>query len=127
GENMYLDSRGNVIPNLSLFGFKAVAVPGTVMGMERLRTEYGTMSRAQLMEPAIRLAEDGFVLKQGDVDLLHWGTEYFKKQPNVAAIFLNHGAPYRVGERLTQKQLASTLREIEKDGPDAFYKGDIAK
>ncbi|MGH6827567.1 MAG: gamma-glutamyltransferase family protein, partial [Rhizomicrobium sp.] len=126
-KNMYLDGKGQIIPNLSLFGYKAVAVPGTVMGLEKLRTEYGTMSRAQLMDPAIALAEDGFILKQGDVDLLHWGTEYFKNQPNVAAIFLNHGRPYRVGERLAQKKLAATLREIEKDGPDVFYRGDIAE
>jgi gamma-glutamyltranspeptidase/glutathione hydrolase len=125
-ENMYLDAKGDVIPNLSLFGYKAVGVPGSVMGFEKLRTEYGTMSRAQLIEPAVKLAENGITLKQGDVDLLHWGTEYFSKQPNVAAIFLNHGKPYQKGETLVQKQLAATLREIEKQGPDVFYKGDIA-
>src|ERR1700756_3644118 len=53
-ENMYLDAKGNVIPNLSLFGYKAVGVPGSVMGFEKLRTEYGTMSRAQLIAPAIK-------------------------------------------------------------------------
>jgi len=126
-ENMYLDAQGNVIPNLSLFGHKAVAVPGSVMGFEKLRTEYGTMTRAQLMAPAIKLAEDGFILKQGDVDLLHWGTEYFSKQPNVAAIFLNRGKPFQKGERLVQKQLAATLKEISAQGPDVFYKGDIAQ
>ena len=126
-ENMYLDAKGEVIPNLSLFGFKAVAVPGSVAGFEKLRTEYGTMSRAQLMAPAIKLAEDGFILKRGDVDLLHWGTEYFSKQPNVAAIFLNRGKPFQVGERLVQKQLAATLKEISAQGPDVFYKGDIAQ
>src|SRR6202453_4480276 len=126
-ENMYLDAKGDVIPNLSLFGYKAVGVPGSVMGFEKLRTEYGTMSRAQLIEPAVKLAEDGFILKKGDVDLLHWGTEYFSKQPNVAAVFLNHGKPYQTGEKLVQKQLAATLREIEKQGPDVFYKGDIAE
>jgi len=126
-ENMYLDAQGNVIPNLSLFGHKAVAVPGSVMGFEKLRTEHGTMTRAQLMAPAIKLADDGFILKQGDVDQLHWGTEYFSKQPNVAAIFLNRGKPFQKGERLVQKQLAATLKEISTQGPDVFYQGDIAQ
>ena len=62
-ENMYLDAKGNVIPNLSLFGYKAVGVPGSVMGFEKLRTEYGTMSREQLIAPAIKLAQDGIILK----------------------------------------------------------------
>ena len=125
-ENMYLDAKGNVIPNLSLFGYKAVGVPGSVMGFQKMLDEYGTMKRAQLMAPAIKLAENGFVLKLGDVNLLNWGTEYFKKQPNVAAIFMNKGRPYKIGETLVQKQLAATLREISARGPDVFYKGDIA-
>jgi gamma-glutamyltranspeptidase/glutathione hydrolase len=126
-ENMYLDAKGNVIPDLSLFGFKAVGVPGSVMGFQKMLDEYGTMKREQLMAPAIKLAENGFVLKLGDVRLLEWGTDYFKKQPNVAAIFLNKGKPWKVGETLVQKQLAATLREISARGPDAFYKGDIAE
>ena len=67
------------------------------------------------------------MLKLGDVNMLNWGTEYFPKQPNVAAIFLNKGKPFKVGERLVQKQLAATLREISAKGPDVFYKGDIAE
>jgi gamma-glutamyltranspeptidase/glutathione hydrolase len=104
-----------------------VGVPGSVMGFQKMLDQYGTMKREQLIAPAIKLAENGFVLKLGDVNLLNWGTEYFKKQPNVAAIFLNKGAPYKVGETLVQKQLGATLREISAKGPDAFYKGDIAE
>ncbi len=126
-ENMYLDAKGNVIPNLSLFGFKAVGVPGSVMGFQKMLDEYGTMKREQLIAPAIKLAENGYVLRQGDVDLLRWGTEYFRKQPNVAAIFLNKGQPWKVGETLVQKQLAATLRKVSAGGPNAFYKGDIAE
>jgi gamma-glutamyltranspeptidase / glutathione hydrolase len=125
-ENMYLDAKGNIVPNLSLFGYKAVGVPGSVLGFQKMLDEYGTMKREQLMAPAIKLADSGFVLKLGDIGLLNWGTEYFSKQPNVAAIFLNHGKPYKVGETLVQKQLAATLREISAKGPDVFYKGDIA-
>ena len=126
-ENMYLDAKGNIIPNLSLFGYKGVGVPGSVMGFQMMLDKYGTMKREQLIAPAIKLADNGFVLKAGDVGLLNWGTEYFKKQPNVAAIFLNRGQRYKVGETFVQKQLAATLREISAKGPDVFYKGDIAE
>jgi gamma-glutamyltranspeptidase len=63
---MYQDANGNVIPELSIHGYLAVGVPGTVMGMERMLKEYGTMTRAQVMAPAIRLADDGYVLQDGD-------------------------------------------------------------
>ena len=56
--NMYLDADGNVIPDLSIHGYKAIGVPGTVMGMERMLKEYGTMTRAQVMAPAIKLADE---------------------------------------------------------------------
>ena len=62
---MYQDAKGNVIPGLSLYGYKAVGVPGSVMGFERMLKEYGTMTRAQVMAPAIKLAEDGYVLQDG--------------------------------------------------------------
>ncbi|MGH7857279.1 MAG: gamma-glutamyltransferase, partial [Candidatus Binatia bacterium] len=62
---MYLDEKGEVIPGRSLRGWLAVAVPGTVLGLERARIRYGTMSREALLAPAIRLAEEGFVLQPG--------------------------------------------------------------
>ncbi|HKD48424.1 MAG TPA: gamma-glutamyltransferase [Rhizomicrobium sp.] len=124
---MYQDAKGNVIPGLSLFGYKAVGVPGSVMGFERMLKEYGTMNRAQVMAPAIKLAEDGYILQDGDVRIYAEGNAAFAKQPNVAAIFLNHGQPWKTGDRLVQKQLAATLKEVSAQGPDVFYKGDIAK
>ena len=126
-ENMYLNAQGDIVKGLSTKGYLAVGVPGTVMGMEKMLTEYGTMTRAQVMAPAIKLAEDGYVLRQGDVNIYSRGTEVFSKQPNVAAIFLNHGQPWQVGDRLVQKELAATLKEVSAKGPDAFYKGDIAE
>jgi gamma-glutamyltranspeptidase/glutathione hydrolase len=65
-ETMFQDAKGQVIPGLSTDSWKAVGVPGTVMGLETARARYGTMSRAELMAPAITLARDGFVLGQGD-------------------------------------------------------------
>src|SRR3546814_12764949 len=85
------------------------------------------MSRQQLMQPAIALARKGYVLRQGDVNILHTRSDDFAASPNVAAIFLDNGQPYRVGETLKQPQLARTLSLIEKSGPDAFYRGPIAQ
>ncbi len=124
--DMYLDAHGNVVPGLSLYGYKAVGVPGSVLGLETALREYGTMTRARVMAPAIRLARDGFVLTPGDATLLATTTTYFAKQPNVASIFLNHGRPYRAGDRLVQRNLAQTLSLISSQGSDAFYRGTIA-
>ncbi|HTW29321.1 MAG TPA: gamma-glutamyltransferase [Acetobacteraceae bacterium] len=124
--DMYLDKQGRVIPGLSLEGYLAVGVPGTVAGLERARREYGTRSRAALIAPAIRLAQDGFVLDVGDLATLGVATGLFAQQPNVAAIFLRQGQPLAAGDRLVQTNLAQTLALIAKDGPDAFYQGSIA-
>jgi gamma-glutamyltranspeptidase/glutathione hydrolase len=125
--DMYLDSAGNVVPGRSTRGWLAAGVPGTVMGLERARTEYGTMTRDQLMASAISLARNGFTLGAGDAAILAPEAPVFAKEPNVAAIFTHAGAPLRVGDRLRQPQLATTLELIARDGPDAFYRGDIAR
>ncbi|NJM30825.1 MAG: gamma-glutamyltransferase [Rhizobiales bacterium] len=124
-ETMYLDGKGEVIENASLKGYLSVAVPGTVLGLETLRQKYGTMSREALMAPAIKLATEGFVLTQGDADILARSTKSFAGQPNVAAIFLRDGEPLKAGDTLVQKDLAKSLSLISKDGPDVFYRGAI--
>ena len=126
-ETMYLDAVGALVPDLSLRGYKAVAVPGSVLGLDTMLARYGTMKRETVMAPAIRLADEGFVLTQGDADILAGATKAFLAEPNVAAIFLNNGRPWQTGERLVQKDLAATLKAIARDGPDAFYKGPIAE
>jgi len=125
--DMYLDASGNVVPGRSTRGWLAIGVPGTVMGLERARTEYGTMSREQLMASAIALARDGFVLGSGDVALLAPEAPAFAREPNIAAVFTHAGAPLQIGDRLRQPQLARTLELVARDGPDAFYRGDIAQ
>ncbi len=86
--DMFLDAQGNPVSDKSLNGYLAAGVPGTVMGLETARQEYGTLPRAALMAPSIRLAQEGFILTRGDVDVLEAGTAEFRGQPNVAAIFL---------------------------------------
>ncbi|WP_398500983.1 gamma-glutamyltransferase, partial [Variovorax sp.] len=108
--NMYLDKDGNVIKGLSTNGHLAVGVPGTVSGMEYAREKYGTKKRAELIAPSIQLAEKGFALEQGDIDMLWTSTADFQKDPVSGAIFLNKGEPFQVGQKLVQKDLGKTLR-----------------
>ncbi|MBA3477794.1 MAG: gamma-glutamyltransferase, partial [Lautropia sp.] len=123
--HMYLDKDGNVVKGLSTRGHLSVGVPGTVSGMEFARSKYGTMARAALLAPAIRYAQDGFVLDQGDVDLFVTATDDFRKDPATSAIFLNKGEAFQPGQRLVQDDLAQTLKAISENGEDGFYKGAI--
>ena len=123
--NMYLDKDGNVTKGASTTGHLAVAVPGSVSGMELARTKYGTMSRSTLIAPAIRYAQEGFVLDQGDVDMLVTATADFRKDATIGAMFLNQGAPFQSGEKLVQKDLAATLKLISEQGEAGFYKGKV--
>ncbi|KQV95654.1 gamma-glutamyltranspeptidase [Pelomonas sp. Root1237] len=124
--NMYLDKDGNVIKGLSTLGHLAVGVPGSVSGLEYALGKYGTMKRAAVIAPAIHYAELGFVLDQGDIDMLHAATDDFRKDPATAAIFLNKGEPFQVGQKLVQKDLATTLKAIRDKGEAGFYKGPVA-
>jgi gamma-glutamyltranspeptidase/glutathione hydrolase len=124
---MYLDAAGNVIPDLSTRGHLAVAVPGTVAGLEYARTKYGSLPRSRLIAPSIALADRGFVLDRGDADMLHEGTDDFRKDPATAAIFLNRGQPLRAGATFRQRDLAKTLRAISRGGSAGFYKGVVAR
>ncbi|MBC7730322.1 MAG: gamma-glutamyltransferase [Bacteriovorax sp.] len=123
--NMYLDAGGNVIEGASTNGHLAVGVPGTVSGMELALARYGTMKRAALMAPAIRYAQDGFVLDQGDVDMLVAATADFRKDAATGAIFLNQGEPFALGQMLVQKDLAATLRLVSEKGEAGFYQGKV--
>ena len=125
--NMYLDADGNVIKGASTDGMLAVGVPGTVSGLEYARAYYGKMKREKLMAPAIKYAQQGFVLEQGDVDMLETATERFQNDPASAAIFLNHGKPFKAGQKLVQRDLANTLQLISDHGAAGFYAGPVGK
>jgi gamma-glutamyltranspeptidase/glutathione hydrolase len=125
--DMYLDKDGKVVDGLSTTGWLAVGVPGTVSGLEYARRKYGTMTRAALIDPAIDLAEDGFILDQGDVDMLATATDDFRKFAPTGEIFLNRGQPFVANQRLVQRDLANTLRRIRANGADGFYRGRTAE
>ena len=124
--DMYVNSQGQVIKNLSTRGHLAVGVPGTVSGLEYARKKYGTLTRQALLAPAIELADKGFVLEAGDVEMLEVGKEDFKKDKDASQIFLKSGQSYKAGDRLVQKALSRTLKRIQQFGAADFYEGRTA-
>jgi gamma-glutamyltranspeptidase/glutathione hydrolase len=118
--DMYLDAQGNAVPERSRKGWLAVGVPGTVMGLDRALREYGTLSRAYLMAPAIALARDGYTMVPGD--LLP-----FAGSPSEGYSGWAGGTPPKAGQHVVQSDLARSLEAIARDGDDAFYRGPIAR
>ena len=126
--DMYLGKDGNVIPKSSTDGYLAAGVPGTVAGMSALLNKYGTKNLATLMQPAIKYAEDGFVVSERQAETFKEHAPRLSKFASSRKYFLKpDGSTYKEGETVIQKDLAKTLRMIAQQGPDAFYKGDIAE
>ncbi len=124
--DMYLDAQGNPITEKSLAGWLAVGTPGTVLGLETALRQFGTMRREDLIAPAIRLADEGFVLRQGDVGVINAGALTAPAGSTVRAIFSNGGKPFVDGDRLVQKDLAASLSLVSAGGAEAFYRGTNA-
>ncbi len=124
-KDMFLDPQAEVVKDRSTKTWLGIGVPGSVAGLEAARVRYGTLPRAAVMAPAIRLARDGFVLTPGDVALFSQATDDFRRNPAAAAIFLPGGHTLAAGDRLVQPDLARTLERLEADGPDAMYLGPI--
>jgi gamma-glutamyltranspeptidase/glutathione hydrolase len=122
--DMYLDAQGNVIPNASLVGARAIGVPGSVAGMVYAEKKYGKLPLERVMAPAIRLARDGFPLAWEDAQDLH--DEDLAKFPESRRIFQRDGNYYKAGEVFRQPELAQTLERIEKN-PEDFYHGAMAR
>ncbi|WP_227731524.1 gamma-glutamyltransferase [Yersinia proxima] len=124
--DMYLDKEGKVTKDASLYGYLAAGVPGTVLGMDSAQKKYGKLTRQQVMAPAIKLAQEGFVLTRADTDILDTTVKRFRQDPESARIFLRkNGEALQPGDRLIQADLADTLTAISEKGPDAFYQGKI--
>ena len=121
--DMYLDENGDVIENASVIGHRASGVPGTVAGMWLAHQRYGTKAWAELLAPAIRLAQDGFVVHEVQAERLLEDLEFFGDGVN----FAQHFDTMRAGEAFRQPDLARTLQRIAELGPDDFYRGETAQ
>jgi gamma-glutamyltranspeptidase/glutathione hydrolase len=126
---MFLDAQGNPDPAKSRDSALAVGVPGTVAGLAMALEKYGSgkFTLADVIAPALDLAQKGFPVEDDLADSLPGARERLGRWPSSAAIFLDGGDVLREGERLIQFDLADTLQAIATDGPRAFYSGRIAE
>jgi gamma-glutamyltranspeptidase / glutathione hydrolase len=124
--DMYLDRKGNPTRD-SLVGYRAAGVPGTVAGMGEAMKRFGKLKWAQVVDPAIKLARDGFVLEEPLANGLAANEKRFKPFAESHRIFNRGGDPYKAGEVFKQPQLADTLTRIRDKGPTEFYTGKTAQ
>jgi gamma-glutamyltranspeptidase / glutathione hydrolase len=125
--DMYINADGKLDKEASTVGYRSVAVPGTVAGLALALKTNGTMKLVDVLQPAIRYAEQGIPIteklarqfQQERKDLQRFSVSYH--------VFLNDGKMYQVGDTLRQPELAATLKRIAKTGPDEFYKGETAQ
>ncbi len=125
--DMFLDEKGEVDNQKARYSLSSAGVPGSVAGLLHALEKYGTMSRKTVMKPAIKLADQGFIVSYGLEQSLRAKQDYMSKDKSSIAYFFKNGEPYKAGDVLVQKDLAKTLKRIAKYGKDGFYKGDTAK
>ncbi len=140
-QNMYLDKDGKVITGASTIGHLSVGVPGTIAGLSLALEKYGTMKWGDLVEPAHKLASEGFHVSywlannlSNSSDLIpryprgaSAGRDLLSKFPESNRIFLKNGQHYKAGEIFKQPELAETLSRLQKQGPREFYEGRTAE
>jgi len=119
---MYLDDKGEVIPDLSIVGNLAVGVPGTVRGLAEAHGRFGKLPWRRVLAPAIRFARKGFVVSPQLIEVRDGSQGPFVGRTNFARYF----AAMRAGETFRQPELTATLERIAKAGPDEFYSGQTA-
>ena len=122
--DMYLDQRG-ALTDRAVVGHLAAAVPGSVAGMWEAHKRFGSHPWAELVQPAVNLAE-GIVVHERLAQSLQMFDQQLQRYPATSAAFLQDGRAPRVGDRLVQRDLAETLRRIALDGRDSFYRGRTA-
>lgn len=122
--NMYLDSLGNIIDGLSTQGHLASGVPGTVDGLIQAHQKYGLLDFAQVIQPAIDLARNGFAITPSEAERLNRYMEDFARYNSDDSPFIRK--EWQAGHQLVQPNLASTLERIKQQGRDGFYTGATA-
>lgn len=125
--DMYIKPDGTLDKQLSVLGYKSVAVPGTVAGLELALKTYGKLKLAEAMAPAIHLAEDGFPVTEKLARQLEDQRQFLQQFSVSRRIFLNDGKMFRVGDTFRQPELAATLKRIAKNGAAEFYRGETAR
>ena len=126
-ENMYIDSTtGKANTRLSQNGHLAAGVPGTVAGLFESHL-YAKLPMSKLLEPAIQLAEKGFVLTEAEARGLNNAHQAFERYNTTLPVFVKKEGEWHAGDTLVQKDLAATLKRIQKQGAKGFYEGETAK
>jgi len=125
--DMFLDANGDPIPHASTDSALAVGIPGEVAGMAHIAARYGRVPLRVSLQPAIRLAREGFPLYARLHGVIEFSRERLKRSPDAARIFLRDGTAVNEGTLIKQPQLANTLELIAKQGADGFYQGKFAK
>ena len=120
--DMYLDDKGNVVPGMSLVGYRAVGVPGTVDGMWQAQQRFGKLKWKQVLAPAIHYATDGFTVEPWLQQRADYAAKNFAGKTNFNAYFSN----LKAGVTFRQPELAQTLSRIASDGGREFYEGRTA-
>ena len=120
--DMYLDEHGEVIPNASLIGAQAAAVPGTVAGLWKAHQRYGNLTWSEVVTPAADLADRGFYAADILVNDIRDHYEQFRGRTNFGEYF----GSISTDELFNQPELATTMRRIAASGPDEFYRGETA-
>ena len=124
--DMYLDEKGKANTDLSQNGRLAVGVPGSVSGMFYTHQKFGKLPMSVLIQPAIDLAQKGFAITEREANLLNETREDFLKHNSHPTAFTKD-SPWKKGDILVQKELAQTLKLIQKQGQKAFYEGKNAQ
>ena len=122
-ETMYQDAHGNIIPNASITGYRAIGTPGSVAGLVYANQKFGKLGLAKVMAPAIQLASVGFTLTAEEAAELH--DDNLTQFPDSRRIFQRNGNFYKAGDTFRQPQLARTLQRIAAH-PGTFYRGKMA-
>ncbi len=124
---MFIRADGTLDAEAAVVGYRAVAIPGTVAGMELALKTYGTMKWAEVLVPAIRLAEQGFPVSEKLAGSLKASRPLLQRFSDSRRIFLNDGALFQPGDTLRQPELAATLRRMARNGAAEFYRGETAR
>lgn len=123
-KDMYLDKNGNVIPDMSTLGGAAVGVPGSISAIFEIHSKFGTLPIEDLFQPAIKLAQEGFIVTENQSSSLSGKLDDFIKINGKNSLYSKR---YYKGDTIKNTKFAETLSKISKNGSKAFYEGEIAE